>query len=283
MMQRYAPWAAFGAVIMGLTFGSGAFTIAEADEHYPIVSFDAFDYGFRGADRVDPGLVNLQVVNTGKQSHQMQLVRLETGHTAADFAAAAKSNPRRLPPWSRLVGGPNGVVAGERTSTLQFLTPGDYVLVCWMPDTSGTPHFTLGMTKSITVTAGAVKPEAEPVPDVTITLVDFEYKLSKPITAGRHTVRVVNNGQQVHETLVVQLPPKGTSKAFGAALAPGKPPAASPPGKPVGGVVGLAPGDAAVFQMAFTPGRYGLLCLFPDHDTGQPHFEKGMATEFDVK
>jgi uncharacterized cupredoxin-like copper-binding protein len=268
---------------MALAFGNGVFTVAEAGEHYPMVSFDAFEYGFRGVDRVEPGLVNLQVVNAGQQSHQMQLVRLETGHTAADFAAAAKVNPRRLPTWSRLVGGPNGVVAGERSSTLQLLAPGDYVLLCWLPDTAGAPHFTLGMTKSITVLPGAAKPEAEPAPDITIMLADFAYTFSKPVTAGRHTVRVVNQGQQVHETLVVRLPPKGTSKAFGAALAPGKPPAVSPPGKPVGGVVGLAPGDAAVFQMDFTSGHYGLLCLFPDHNTGQPHFEKGMALEFDVK
>jgi uncharacterized cupredoxin-like copper-binding protein len=94
---------------------------------------------------------------------------------------------------------------------------------------------------------------------------------------------VVNQGQQVHETLVVQLPRKGLAKAYGEALTPGKPAAGSPPGKPVGGVVGLAPGDHALFQMAFTSGHYGLLCLFPDHETGQPHFEKGMTLEFDVK
>lgn len=282
-MQRYTRWAAVGVTILGLIMWSGAGADAEAGEHYPIVSFDAFEYGFRGSDRVESGRANLQVVNTGKEPHQMQLVKLEAGRTAADFAAAAKTNPRRLPNWSRLVGGPNGVVAGQRSSTLQFLAPGEYVLVCWLPAADGTPHFSLGMTKSITVLPGAAKPEAEPVPDITITLADFEYRLSKPITAGPHTVRVVNNGQQVHETLVVQLPAKGTAKAFGAALAPGKPPSATLPGKPVGGVVGLAPGDSAVFQMAFSPGRYGLLCLFPDHDTGQPHFEKGMAMEFDVK
>jgi uncharacterized cupredoxin-like copper-binding protein len=271
--------------VVGLAVGiaAHAVSVAEAGEHHPIISYDAFEYGFRGADHVDPGLVNLQVVNTGKQSHQMQLVRLEGGHTAADFAAAAKANPQRLPDWSRLVGGPNGIVAGERTSTLQRLTPGDYVLVCWMPDTSGTPHFTLGMTKSITVTAGEVAPELDVVPDITITLTDFAYKPSPPITPGRHTIRVVNQGGQVHETLVVRLPPKGTAKTFGTALTPGKPISSSPPGKPIGGVVGLAPGDSAVFTMTFTPGHYGLLCLFPDHDTGQPHFEKGMAMEFDIK
>jgi uncharacterized cupredoxin-like copper-binding protein len=272
-----------GVAILGLMIRSGAAADAEAAEHYRIVSFDAFEYGFRGADRVEPGLANLQVVNSGKEPHQMQLVKLEAGRTVADFAAAAKANPRRLPSWSRLVGGPNGVVAGQRTSTLQFLAPGEYVLVCWLPDAAGTPHFSLGMTKSITVLPGPAKPEAEPVPDITITLADFEYRLSKPITAGQHTIRVVNSGHQVHEALVVQLPAKGTAKAFGAALAPGKPPATTPPGKPMGGVVGLAPGDSAVFEMTFLTGRYGLLCLFPDHDTGQPHFEKGMAMEFDVK
>lgn len=282
-MWRHTKWAAMGLAILGLGVAPDGASVAEAGEHYPIISYDAFEYGFRGADRVEPGLVNLQVVNTGKESHQMQLVRLEGGHTAADFAAAAKASPRRLPDWSRLVGGPNGIVAGERTSTLQRLTPGDYVLVCWMPAADGTPHFTLGMTKSITVTAGEVKPEPEIVPDITITLADFSYKPSKPITAGRHTIRVVNQGQQVHETLVVKLPAKGTVKAFGAALTPGKPISSSPPGKPMGGVVGLAPGDSAVFEMDFKPGHYGLLCLFPDHDTGQPHFEKGMALEFDVK
>ncbi len=47
--------------------------------------------------------------------------------------------------------------------------------------------------------------------------------------------------------------------------------------------MGLTPGDHALFQMAFVSGHYGLLCLFPDHETGQPHFEKGMTLEFDVK
>jgi hypothetical protein len=182
-----------------------------------------------------------------------------------------------------LVGGPNGVVEGARSSTLQVLTPGDYVLVCWLPDPAGTPHLTLGMTKSVTVTAGTPKRVPEIAPDITITLADFSYTLSRPISAGKHIVRVVNEGHQVHETLVVQLPAKGTAKAFGAALTPGTPEFGPPPGKPVGGVVGVAPGDHALFQMDFPKGRYGLLCLFPDPDTGQPHFEKGMAMEFDVK
>lgn len=281
--MRILPGCTVVCLVIGLAVGGEREVVAAPDDAPPLISYEAFEYGFRGPDRLDPGKVTLQVVDTGQQSHQMQLVKLESGHTAADFASAVKAEPRRFPAWGRLMGGPNGVVPGTRSKTIQKLDPGDYVLVCWMPDPTGAPHFTLGMTKSITVAAGTPKPAPEIAPDVTITLADFAYKLSKPITAGTRTIKVVNEGQQVHETLVVQLPPKGSIKAFGEALAPGKPPAGSPPGKPVGGVVGLAPGDHALFQMAFTPGRYGLLCLFPDHETGQPHFEKGMALEFDVK
>ena len=283
MVRILLGGAAICVMVVGLVIGGGQPAVAVAKENLPLISYDAFEFGFRGPDRLDPGMVSLQVVNTGKHAHQMQLVKLEEGHTAADFAAEVKAEPRRIPRWSRLVGGPNGVVEGERASTLQVLTPGDYVLVCWLPDPTGTPHLTLGMTKSITVTAGTPKPAPEITPDVTITLADYSYTLSKPITAGTRTIKVVNQGQQVHEALVVQLPPKASIKAFGETLAPGKPSAGSSPGKPVGGVVGLAPGDHALFQTTFTPGHYGLLCLFPDHETGQPHFEKGMTLEFDVK
>jgi uncharacterized cupredoxin-like copper-binding protein len=282
-MMRIFPGCAAVCLVIGLIVSGERVVLADPINGLPIVSYDAFDYGFRGPDRLDAGMVNLQVVDTGQQPHQMQLVRLEGGHTAAEFAAAIKAEPKRFPVWGRLVGGPNGVVPGSRASTIQKLVPGDHVLVCWLPDHTGAPHLTLGMTKSVTVVAGTPKPAPEIVPDVTITLADFSYTLSKPITAGTRTINVVNQGQQVHETLVVQLPRKGLAKAYGEALTPGKPAAGSPPGKPIGGVVGLAPGDHALFQMAFTSGHYGLLCLFPDHETGQPHFEKGMTLEFDVK
>ena len=274
--------AAICVMVIGLVIG-GQPSVAVAKLDIPLISYDAFEFGFRGHDRLDPGMVNLQVVNTGKHPHQLQLVKLEEGHTAADFAAAVKAEPRRIPRWSRLVGGPNGVVEGERASTLQVLTPGDYVLVCWLPDPTGATHLTLGMTKSVTVTAGTPKPVPEITPDVTITLADYSYTLSKPITAGTRTIKVINHGLQVHEALVVQLPPNASIKAFGETLTPGRPPAGSSPGKPIGGVVGLAPGDHALFRMAFTRGHYGLLCLFPDHETGESHFEKGMTLEFDVK
>jgi hypothetical protein len=258
---------------------------AGADEHLPhlpLVSYEAFDYGYKGPTRLDAGQVQFEIVNTGKEPHQIQIVKLGQKHTAADFAAAIKADPTHLPAWGSLMGGPNGTVPGSRASTLQVLVPGEYVLVCWMPDAKGVPHLTLGMTKSVTV-GGAPKPEAEIVPDITVTMTDFAYGLSKPIRAGTYTMEVINRGKQVHEALVVKLPPGGSVKAYGEALTPGKVSSGSPPGTPMGGVVGLAPGGRAFVTQTFTPGRYGLICLFPDHATGTPHFAKGMAHEFEVE
>lgn len=281
MLQVLRGCAAVWLGLIGVLVGQWP-SAAEARDNFPIVSYDAFEWGFKGASRLDAGLVLFQIVNTGKEPHQIQIVRLEQGRTAADFAAAIKADPTHIPSWGRLMGGPNGVTSGSRAATLQALTPGEYVLVCWLPDPSGAPHLTLGMTKSVTIT-GTPKPAPEIAPDITITLTDFAYELSKPITAGKHTIRVVNQGKEVHEALVVQLPPGGSAKAFGEALTPGKPSSGSPPGRPIGGVVGLAPGEQALFEMTFTPGRYGLICLFPDRASGRPHFDKGMVHELAVK
>lgn len=285
-MKRVLWGCAAAAVLCGVTTVGGTAWSAEPtdrDASLPLISYEAFEYGFRGPDQIESGMITLQVVDTGKEPHQMQLIKLEGGHTAADFAASIKASPREIPAWARLMGGPNGVMPGTRTHTVQNVVPGEYVLVCWTPHSTGGPHLGLGMTKSVTVVPAASRIPPEITPDATITLDDYSYELSSPIAAGHRTIKVINRGHDVHETLVVQLPTKGTAKRFGDSLTPGKLQAAAPPGKPVGGVVGLAPGDEALFHLDFAPGHYGLLCLFPDLKSTLAHFEKGMTLEFDVK
>ena len=55
-----------------------------------------------------------------------------------------------------------------------------------------------------------------------------------------------------------------------------------PPGKFVGGVVGIEKGMHVYFEADLAPGQYGLLCFFPD-EKGGPHFKRGMALDFTVK
>jgi len=111
--------------------------------------------------------------------------------------------------------------------------------------------------------------------------VDFRFELSGPITAGFHIVRVVNNGSQPHEVVVVRLSPDASADDFLNAFRPGV--AVSPAGHPVGGLVGIDPGRDGFFRMNFAAGNYGLICFLPDITRGAPHFTRGMMMDISVR
>ncbi|MBU6482045.1 MAG: hypothetical protein KGS09_16030 [Nitrospirae bacterium] len=246
----------------------------------PVV-FVAHDYGFAGPDRIPAGVTTMQVVNKGQDLHHIQLLRLLQGKTADDFRAALTADSARLPNWIKFVGGPNAVLPGSESAATMNLAEGEYLLICIIPNKDGVPHMALGMQKPLSVRGAKPMLVAEPKAGLTITLTDFRFAQSQPITAGSHTIQVMNQGAQPHEVVVLKLDPGASAKDFGAAFEPGA--SGPPPGKPVGGVVGLESGEHAFFTARFEPGRYGLICFFPDPVTGKPHFAQGMTSEFTVK
>src|SRR6185503_17962186 len=66
----------------------------------------AKDYAFESPDSITAGLTNFHLVNEGQTLHHVQLIRLDSGKTAADLQAAMK-NPGPPPAWAVEVGGPN--------------------------------------------------------------------------------------------------------------------------------------------------------------------------------
>ena len=50
----------------------------------------------------------------------------------------------------------------------------------------------------------------EPKADVTVTLSDYAFALSAPLSAGTHTIRVENSGPQLHELTIERLEPGKT-------------------------------------------------------------------------
>jgi hypothetical protein len=246
----------------------------------PVV-FTAHDYGFNGPERIPAGVTTVQIVNRGQDIHQIQILKLLQGKTAADFRAAIAAEPGRIPSWVKFVGGPNAILPGADAVATMPLSEGEYLLICLIPNKQGTPHVALGMQKSLSVRG--VKPVAVSVPqaDVTITQEDFRFGLSRPITAGTHTMRVMNHGTQPHEVVAVKLGSGVSANDFAAAWEPGA--SEPPPGKPIGGVVGLERGGDAFFTARFEPGAYGLICFFPDRTTGALHFTKGMTLDFTVQ
>jgi uncharacterized cupredoxin-like copper-binding protein len=223
----------------------------------------------------------MQVVNKGQDLHHIQLLKLVQGKTADDFRAAITAEPARLPHWIQFVGGPNAVLPGSESVATMNLAEGEYLLICLIPNKEGVPHMALGMQKPLSVKGGKPTLVSEPKAGLTITLADFRLMLSQPITAGSHTIQVINHGTMPHEVVVLKLDPGASAKDFGAAFEPGA--SGPPPGKPIGGVVGLETGAHAFFTTQFEPGRYGLICFFPDPISGAPHFTKGMALDFTVR
>jgi hypothetical protein len=278
---RSITWPLFLLLVSVVSGAGGDYALAGSRADGPSVVFVANDYGFSGPDRIPAGVTTLQVVNKGQDIHHIQLLQLLQGRTAADFGAALKAEPGRLPRWVKFVGGPNAVLPGSEAAATMTLGEGEYLLICIIPNKEGVPHMALGMQKPLSVKGLKPTLVSEPKAALTITQADFRFALSRRVTAGSHTIQVMNHGTQPHEVVVIRLNPGASAKDFGAAFEPGA--SGPPPGKPIGGVVGLETGGHGFFTAQFEPGHYGLICFFPDPATGKPHFAQGMTADFTVE
>jgi uncharacterized cupredoxin-like copper-binding protein len=176
------------------------------------------------------------------------------------------------------VGGPNAAAPGVESNATVMLEPGNYALICFV-DIGGPPHFMKGMLKGLRVVSATGPVAAKPAPDVTVTLVDYNFKLSAPVRAGMRTIRVQNSGAQHHEVELVQLAPGVSATTFMKWIEKMEGP---PPGKALGGVSGLESGMSAYFTADFSPGNYALICFLPDSKDGKPHFAHGMVQQITV-
>lgn len=249
-----------------------------------VVTITATDYAFALPDTIPAGLTTFRLVNQGKELHHASLVRLGGGKTAADFQAglaAAMQSHAPPPAWMAFVGGPNAVTVGDTAITTQVVEPGSYVLVCWIPSLDGTPHVMKGMLHPLVVTASPAPVPAAPPTDVTITLTDYDFQLSQPLTAGRHVVRVDNAGAQGHEVVIAALAPGKTLHDF-VAWEQGGEKGPLPTGQWLGGVTTLDVGLHSQFVTTLAPGNYLLLCFWPDAKDGKPHIMHGMAKQISV-
>ncbi|MET0514730.1 MAG: hypothetical protein ABW047_05310 [Nitrospiraceae bacterium] len=270
-------------VVLGpaLNWSDAGRAAAGPRSHDSAVVFVALDYGFTGPDRIPAGVTTMQVVNKGQDLHHIQLLKLLEGKTAEDFRGALSADPARLPKWIRFVGGPNAILPNSEAVATMNLVEGEYLLICLIPNKDGVPHMALGMQKPLSVMGGKPTVVSEPKADATIVAADFRFESSHPITAGSHTIQVMNHGTVPHEVVLLKLDSGASAKDFGMAFEPGA--SGPPPGRPLGGVVGLESGGHAFFTAQFEPGHYGLICFFPDPVTGKPHFAQGMTSEFTVK
>lgn len=284
----------FSAVLLALVAMA---VIAAACSSLPapaVVAYTAADYSFAGPDSFAGGEVKLTLNNTGREIHHMQLVRLEEGKTAQDLFAALQQPNAAAPSWMKEAGGPSVAAPvspagpGGTSNVTQRLEPGNYVMLCLIPNAQGVPHVALGMAKPITVTAPAVRAKP-PTAKATIVLKDFSFDVKDTLPAGKTVFHVENRGQQHHEAFLFSLAP-GKSAADALTFIEGQGPPGPPPFAPANGIQGIEARAEGWFETDLKPGNYGLLCFVPDTrtsvpeaDRGKPHFALGMIREFTVK
>lgn len=282
--SRLGSWAWATAALA--VFGLASAHPAGQDGFVPppgthVVTILAREYSFSMPETIPAGLTTFLLKDEGHQEHHLMVVKLDDGKTMADVLAVFMHPEGPPPTWMHPVGGPNAVMPGEESNATLVLQPGHYVAFCVIPAPDGKPHVMDGMITPFTVTPSKTPPAPLPKSDMTITLHDYAFKLSKPITAGRHVIEVVNSGMQPHELVITRFPPGQDNRDLEAW---GYNPQGKPaPGHANGGTTNIAPGEHVVIQVDFVPGKYGLLCFTPDAKDGKPHFMHGMQKEFVVR
>jgi len=242
------------------------------------VTFNAKEFAFEGPDSVPAGLTAIKINDVGQELHHVSLMKLEQGKTFADLQAAFKAGGPP-PTWAVAYGGVNPPAPGGSATAMEVLEPGNYAVVCFVESADHVPHMAKGMMKTLTVTANPNANTTEPPSDVTLTLSDYKFVLSKPLVAGKQMIKVENMAEQPHEIVLVQLAPGKTIEDVGKWVFDMKGP---PPGKPIGGVPAFMKGKNTFFEANLEPGEYGMICFIPDAKDGKPHMQHGMTQQFKI-
>lgn len=283
--RRSTPHARLALVAIVLACAASPTAVHAQTARGNVVTVTARDFAFDMPAILPAGLTTFRLRDHGKEQHQLSIVRLDSGRTAKEGLQALLAVGHGVrPAWLHPVGGPNAIGPGGAAEATLVLQPGSYLAFCEVPGPDTLPHFAKGMVKGFTVTASpraAARPVVLPTPDLTLTLSDFAFTFSRPLTRGRHTVAVTNSSPQPHMVVFHRFPPgQGLKDLLEWAEDPrGR----VGPGEAVGGVTEIAPGQTVIMTGDFKPGHYGLICFTADRKDGRPHFAHGMQRELDVR
>ena len=136
---------------MARPFEVSAGSVASATDFPPAdVTIKLVDYGFESSQPLTAGRRTIMVENAGPQAHELVLLRLAPGMTTEDFGKWAET--MKGPPPAEPLGGVVALDKGGRGTFEVTLTPGDYGLICFVPDQKdGKPHVAHGMMKNLKV------------------------------------------------------------------------------------------------------------------------------------
>lgn len=108
------------------------------------------DFSFAVSKPITAGKHVFQVTSTGPQSHEVIMLKFAPGKTMDDFGKwMAKQDG---PPPASSMGGTSAQTAGSSVTFEADLTPGDYAILCLVPDPKdGKPHIEKGMVHTFKI------------------------------------------------------------------------------------------------------------------------------------
>lgn len=253
-------------------------TGGEADDG--VLDVTARDHRFRSEHAtVGAGTTRVRLTNRGKDVHQLQIGKLRTSMSPEEFVELfADEGDRASVDALSWVGGV-GVVAPGRSGTAEVkLTPGDYLMVCYVTGPDGRSHVMEGMVAPLHVEA-AEAPEAAPRGEPAETVVLGDYRIEVPAGfRGDGEVAFRNEGGEPHEVILLRLE---DGRTLADAVAYEADPTLPRPFTFAGGVASIEGGATAVATLDLEPGDYIATCFVPAPD-GTPHVDLGMIATFTV-
>lgn len=247
------------------------------------VDVDLVDYGFDAPSSVPAGVTTFTTHDSGKEQHELQIVKLNDGVTWADVEKTLHGPaPDAVAAMVTMMGGVAPVEVGGSASVTVDLPAGSYGMLCFIPAADGKSHMAHGMAKPLDVTAAKTGSAAAPTPKAKGDIVLDEMTVTLPEGFDGHgTWHIVNHGEQAHQAAIMQLAPGKTRKDLDAYLTSPTPPAGAPPATVIGGGGAIAKGGEEWIDLDLDPASYAFTCFVPDPQKGfLPHFMEGMLTEY---
>ncbi len=129
--------------------GNGSKAGAEAPDEIPTIAVKGDEYKFDAPKTVPSGKVAFEFENTGKEKHEMVVFMIKDDSKVKELLAMPQKEAGK---HVEVVGG-TGAKPGETAEKplQEDLSPGRYVLLCFLPAPDKTPHFVKGMVHEFSV------------------------------------------------------------------------------------------------------------------------------------
>lgn len=153
-MRRSLPFAlavvlsaSLGALTASAQTPAAIGTVPSTSVQY--VRVDGADYAFHLPATIKAGLTVFNLVNVGRDVHNMTLLALPPGRTMKQFLDTFHATGQR-PPWAPVLGETITIKPGAEAFITARLKPGSYVLACFLAAADGRSHTEVGMVQMVT-------------------------------------------------------------------------------------------------------------------------------------